>query len=159
MAVPPPCTDVYPKSSPWLVALIIVLSLLTTVVYAAFYTNTVHLYGVYMFVLLLCVLVFVWDVAAVVVLYRTPLRTSLILFSLSLLFTVVIAAAAVALYVRDLVYLSHIEIIMISVVIATSLATIVLLCALLAVLARFKPSPAAVCRPWARPRARRTGKA
>lgn len=156
MSTPPPCTDIYPKSFPWLSAFILALSLITTVVYAAFYTNTVHLVGVYIFLLILCVLVFIWNVAAVVVLYRAPPRTSLILFALSIVLTVVIAGFAVGLYIKDLDYLSHIEFVLISVMIATSLATVVLLCALVAVIARFKPSPRAVCRPFP---ARRTGKA
>lgn len=150
----PLCSDVYPASSPWLTSLLLIFSLLTTVAYASFFTNTVHLVGVYLFVLVLCVVVFVWNTASVVALYRTSLRTSVVLFALALALTIAIIATVVTLYVRDRDYMSHVEFIMFAVTIATSVVSAVLLIALIAVLTRFKPSPSAVCRPF-----RRTGKA
>lgn len=150
----PPCADVYPRSFPWLAGLLLFFSLVTTIGYTAFYTNTVHLVGVYLFVLVLCVFVFVWNIASVLAMYRTPLRTSLVLFSLALVLTVVIAGTTLALYVKDMDYMSHAEFVMVAVVIATSLVSIVLLGALVAVFARFKPSPRAVCRPFPQKRRR-----
>lgn len=147
MAIPS-CEEVYPKSFPWLSAFILVFSILTVVAYTAFYTNTVHLVGVYLFVLVLCVLVFVWNVAAALVLYRKSLRTSLILFSISIVVTLIIAGTTLGIYLKDIDFMSHIEFILVSVVIATSLAAVVFLCALVGVIARFKPSPTAVCRPF-----------
>jgi hypothetical protein len=150
------CTNVYPTSLPWLAGLILVFSVLTTGVYTSFYVNTVHLGGIYLVALILCLFINIWNVALVIALYSAPVRTSLILVSLALVLTLLLALWSIAIYVKDMDYLSHVEIIMMTVVIATSLVSVVLLSALVGVWTRFKPSPALVCRPF--PRKRRTGK-
>jgi hypothetical protein len=147
---PKACKDVYPKSFPWLASFILFFSFLSGLAYTAFYTNTVHLKGVYVAVLVLVALVVAWNAAAVSVMYRVALRTSLVLFSLSLILTLIILGLGVYLYNKDLDYLSHIEFVMIAVVIGASVISSVLLFTLITVLARFNPSQATVCRPFLR---------
>lgn len=142
------CAKVYPSSLPWLSSLILVFSVLTTGVYTSFYVNTVQLGGVYLATLILCLSINIWNIASVIALYNAPIRTSLILVSLALVFTVLIALLSIAIYVKDMEYLAHVEIIMMTVVIATSLVSVVLLSSLVGVWLRFKPSPTLVCRPF-----------
>jgi len=144
----PACKDVYPKSFPWLASFILFFSLIAVIAYTAFYVNSVHLTGVYIAVLVLAVVWFIWNLASVVVINRTSLRTSLVLFALSIVVALALLVMGVYLYVKDLSFLSNVEFALITVFIASAVLSIVFLGGLVTAIARFKPSQATTCRPF-----------